>query len=357
MSRISLLDRLLEPFRGQAITIPPYDGAWKPDTRLETAAPVAVLPGADSLARDAAGGVWASAGPVLYRLTPGGAEAAETYPAPITAITGFQDGLALALEDGGLILRGGAGSRDLRSAFPRPVSATALMEDGGALIIAEGSATHKAGDWVVALMRKAGDGGLWRLEPDALRAEQIATRLAWPSGLARAQDGSIVLAEAFAHRLTALTPKGARKLLDRIPGYPGRLSPALNGGWWLTIFAPRNRLVELVLQENHFRADMLATVPQEHWIAPGLSVGHSFLEPLQRGGVRTMGLRKPWAPARSYGLVARLDAGFGVLESYHSRADGRRHGAVAVLDLPGQTLVALKGAGEIVDIAEAEEAR
>ena len=350
-ARISLLDRLLDPFRGKAVTIPPMDGAWRPDTRLDTARLVATLPEVDGLSSDAQGVIWASAGNGLFRLTEGKAELAETFPARITALTGFEGGIALALADGGLILRDEHGSRDLRQAFARPVSATALTAAGAGLFIAEGSVSHRAGDWVPALMGKAQDGAVWRLDTGAGRAEQIASGLAWPAGLVQGQDGGLVLSEAFAHRLTGLSAGAPKKMLDRIPGYPGRLSPAAGGGWWLAVFAPRNRLIELVLREDHFRADMLATIPQEHWIAPALATGQSFLEPLQRGGVRTMGVRKPWAPARSYGLIARLDAGFHVLESWHSRADGRRHGATAVLDLPGRTLVALRGAGEIVELA------
>ena len=74
------------------------------------------------------------------------------------------------------------------------------------------------------------------------------------------------------------------------------------------MFAPRNRLVEFVLQEDDYRSDMLAEVPPDHWIAPALSSRRSFLEPLQCGAIKTMGVHKPWSPSRSYGLVVRLDA-------------------------------------------------
>lgn len=259
-ARISLLDRLLDPFRGKAVTIPPLDGAWRPDTRLDTARLVAALPEVDGLSSDAQGVIWASAGNGLFRLTEGKAELAEAFPARITALTGFEGGIALA--DGGLILRGEHGSRDLRQAFARPVSATALTAAGAGLFIAEGSASHRAGDWVPALMGKAQDGAVWRLDTGTGRAEQIASGLAWPAGLAQGQDGSLVISEAFGHRLTGLSAGVPKKMLDRIPGYPGRLSPAAGGGWWLAVFAPRNRLIELVLREDHFRADMLATIPQ-----------------------------------------------------------------------------------------------
>ncbi len=353
---MTLLDRLLDPFRGEAVTIPPYDGAWKPNTALETAARVAALPEADNLVQDSGGAVWLTGGSTLYRLEDGGVTPAGTFPAPITALAALPGGgLAVALADGGLFLRHGGESRDLRSAFPVAVSATALLaSDENTLLVAQGSASLAASEWVPALMRKRHDGAVWTLDLASGKAGRIADGLAFPSGLALDETGAPVVAEAFAHRLTLLGGARPRTVLDRIPGYPGRLSPALGGGWWLAVFAPRNRLIELVLREERFRADMIATVPQEYWIAPALRSGQSFLEPLQRGGVRTMGVRKPWAPARSYGLVARLDAAFRPLSSLHSRADGERHGATSVLDLPQARLVALKGAGEIADILNRE---
>ena len=49
------------------------------------------------------------------------------------------------------------------------------------------------------------------------------------------------------------------------------------GGAWLTLFAPRNRLIEFVLEEESYRADMMREVPRDCWIAPSLSSGASLL--------------------------------------------------------------------------------
>ena len=353
---MTLLDRLLDPFRGEAITIPPYDGAWKPNTDLETAAQVASLPEADNLVQDSEGAIWLTAGAVLYRLEGQEPTAVENFSSTVTALAALpQGGLAIATDDGGLVLRRDGETRDLRSAFPGVVSATALLaSDEKTLLVVQGSAHSAATGWVPALMRKQRDGAVWHLDVFTGKAERIADGLAFPTGLALDEGGNPVVVEAFSHRIVALGSGRPRTVLDRIPGYPGRLARAHDGGWWLPVVAPRNRLIELVLREDRFRADMIATVPQEYWIAPALRSGGSFLEPLQRGGVRTMGVRKPWAPARSYGLVARLDAQFRPVASLHSRADGRRHGAVSVLDLPDARLVAFKGAGEIVNILKPE---
>lgn len=352
---VNLLDRILDPFRGEAVTIPPYDGAWRPNTALDTAALLATLPGADNLCADAAGGAWLSAGTGLFRLEGAALVPVAQYDAPISALAaGAEGALLVALDDGGLFLWRDGQQDDLRAALPRRVSATAAIADGTGFLLAEGSARHAASDWVAALMGKAADGAVWRLDPGAAKAERITDGLAFPTGLARGRDGALVVAECFAHRLVALGAARPRPLLERVPGYPGRLAPAADGGWWLAVFAPRNRLVELVLREDRFRADMMAKVAPEYWIAPALRSGETFLEPLQRGGVRTMGVRKPWAPSRSYGLVAHLDADFRPRTSFHSRADAARHGATSVLESGGRCLVTLKGAGEIVDLGRGE---
>jgi hypothetical protein len=84
-------------------------------------------------------------------------------------------------------------------------------------------------------------------------------------------------------------------------------------------------------------------VAPAHWIAPTLRAGRSFKEPMQGGAVKTLGIFKPWAPSRSYGLVVRLDRRFTPLSSLHSRADGKRHGVTSCLEIDGELLVACKG--------------
>jgi len=68
------------------------------------------------------------------------------------------------------------------------------------------------------------------------------------------------------------------------------------------------------------------------------------------GGVKTMGIHKPWSPSRSYGLVARLDGEMRVVKSFHSRANGHRHGVTSVIELENRVLVAAKGGRVILAI-------
>jgi len=64
---------------------------------------------------------------------------------------------------------------------------------------------------------------------------------------------------------------------------------------------------------------MITEIDPEYWIAPKLKSGQSFLEPMQGAHIKTMGVVKPWAPPRSYGLVIRLDANGVPLYAVHSR--------------------------------------
>ncbi len=101
---------------------------------------------------------------------------------------------------------------------------------------------------------------------------------------------------------------------------------------------------------------MMAEIEEAFWIAPALNSGRSFMEPLQGGGVKHMAALNPWAPTRSYGLVARLDASLTPVASWHSRAGGAFHGVTSAAEHDGALLVSAKGGGAIValDASDAE---
>ncbi len=140
----------------------------------------------------------------------------------------------------------------------------------------------------------------------------------------------------------------SRAALDELPAYPARLSRTTGGGFWLALFAPRRQLTELVLREDDFRAEMMATIPPESWVGPDFSDMADGDQPLQSGSVRQMGIMKPWAPSRSYGLVVRLDEQLRPLGSAHSRADGGMHGIASVVELDRHVYVAARGADTLL---------
>ncbi len=184
----------------------------------------------------------------------------------------------------------------------------------------------------------------------------MADGLRWPYG-AWSHQGRIVVSESWSHRLLALDPAGAARpqtVLADLPGYPARLAGAADGGLWLAVFAPRSQLIEFVLREDGYRRRMLNEIDSDYWIAPTMANGRSFLEPIQGGALKQMGVLKPWAPSRSYGMVIKLDAEFEPLMSFHSRADGSRHGTTSALEHAGALYVASKGGDVIVSLPPEE---
>ncbi|HYM02366.1 MAG TPA: hypothetical protein VET85_05420, partial [Stellaceae bacterium] len=107
-------------------------------------------------------------------------------------------------------------------------------------------------------------------------------------------------------------------------------------------------LIEFVLREDDFRNEMMQTVAPDYWIGPALSTSGDALEPMQSGSIKALGIQKPWAPPRSYGLVARVSEDGDFLESLHSRVGGRYHGITAARDTAQGLVIVSKGHGRVL---------
>jgi len=337
-----IFDPILDLFRGRAITIPPLDGAFRANTALDDAPPFASLPEADNLCLHE-GRLLASSGTGLFALSEGvPPEPVESFAAPITALASSAEGLTVALGDGTLIENGAP------VPLPRGVACITALAHGpdGALWLANGSDRHPVSGWVADLMEKNSGGSVWRRGPEG-GFGRVAGGLAWPYGVLPDAGGALI-SESWRHRLLRVEDGGITPVLSHLPGYPARLSPCADGGAWLTLFAPRNRLIELVLQETHFRFDMMESVPRDFWIAPAMASGASFLEPLQCGGIRVMGVHKAWSPSRSHGLAVRLGPDNEPQYSLHSRANGKRHGTCSAIEIGARVLVASRGGAAVL---------
>ncbi|TGQ78887.1 hypothetical protein EN849_32370, partial [Mesorhizobium sp. M2D.F.Ca.ET.206.01.1.1] len=98
-----ILDPILDMFRGKAVTIPPLDGAFRPNTRLDDAPAFAELTEPDNLLV-AAGRLLASSGNAVLGIAVGVEPVVvETFPSPVTALSLSPSGeLTVGLESGKL---------------------------------------------------------------------------------------------------------------------------------------------------------------------------------------------------------------------------------------------------------------
>ncbi|CAN5233689.1 hypothetical protein BH10PSE7_BH10PSE7_06030 [soil metagenome] len=348
---IRSLDNMLG--RGEAaVTVPPLDGALRPNRKLDEAASRLALANVDCLAV-VAGELVASAGSAVYALRNG-----ETWQrhlefgAEVTCIAATGDtGLAVALASGDIALKGGDFHGRIYRAAANAGCITAMAASDSVLYIANGSAANAPQDWQLDLLQRHPTGSIWQIELADGGVTQLAAGLAFPAGLA--VDGAgLVYSEAWKHRLVRLDLSKAGQpqvLYADLPGYPGRIAP-VRDGYWLAVFAPRSQLVELVLREPGYRKRMVAEVPRPYWIAPKLRSGRSFYEPLQGGGVKHLGLLKPWAPTMSAGLCVGLDNAFQPRFSLHSRADGATHGVTCLAEYQGHMFAAARGDDVVISI-------
>ncbi len=346
---VRFLDRLLG--RGtHAVTVPPMDGALQPNNLLEEATTLAGMAAPDNICV-AGGRLVFSSGADLLALdaATGAVLHVRRMAADICAVAAMPDGgLAVGLAYGGIRFVGGAlDGASVGQGFKCITAITALGAD--TVAVAQGSSVHSPADWRRDLLGHGATGSIWTVKAGGGAARQLVGGLAWPSGLALDKSGFLLVSESWTHRLLQVSDAGkVSTVLDDLPGYPGRLSPAADGGCWLCVFAPRSQLVEFVLREREYRERMMQEIAQEHWVAPSLASGRDFREPLQGGAVKSMGVLKPWAPTRSYGLVCKLDAAFQPAWSAHSRADGHLHGITAAVEADGRLYACSQGGNEVV---------
>lgn len=359
---IAILKNALDAWRGSgahAVTVPPMDGALSPNQIIEEAPVVLEIAAPDNLV-SLAGRILFSSGQDIHELQLRDGTATSkivmTFDHAVTALAASVGGaLAVGLDDGSLRILGGKhdgmGKKEVaRQAICCPAALQFVDED--TLCVALGSRTNPRSGWKRDLMERNTSGSVWRMDLGAGRDDCLGDNLGFPSGLAALGNGEVVVCEAWKNQIVRLA--GLGKLTVELPdvtGYPGAMSPAAGGGYWLAVFAPRSQLIEFVLRERDFRTCMMDEVDEGLWIAPTLEPTQTFLEPLQGGALKHLGILKPWAPTRSFGLVVRLDEDFQPLFSMHSRADGRRHGITSCLEIDGRLLTTSRGGNVIVSLS------
>jgi hypothetical protein len=353
------LSRAVDTFRGSGeatVTVPPMDGALSPNSLIEEAPLLHAVEAPDNLTFHA-GAILLSSKNAILKMHMGGSDlvAHETLTSEITCLASHPSGLlAAGLAEGRVVVRGGAhGEKSVTRLGDRPIicATAASFETNDTLLICLGSQKFASSDWKHDLMSKQASGSVWRLDLVTLQATCLLDDLAFPNGIQTISSGEIAISESWQHRLIAISPGGnVRTLFADLPGYPARIAADVDFGFWLAVFAPRTQLVEFVLREEEYRKRMVAEINPEYWISPSLRHAQTFLEPLQGGALKQLGELKPWAPSRSYGLVVRFDAACRPLESFHSRANGTRHGINSCVSAGARLIVAAKGGNALIAV-------
>ena len=335
---ISTLSRWKDQLLGRgdaSITVPVFDGALKSNRLIEDARVVATLDAPEDVATDGRA-VFVADGARILRLQNDRLEEVHRCAGSISALACLADGgLALAIEGKEVRIEGGAHhGRRWSAAGARGFNAVNAITAGrsGRLLVTDGSSERPYSQWKHDLMGLGRTGRVFELTPADGGGRMLAGGLRYAFGACEVGD-ELWVSESWRHHLIRLAGGGegrAQPVTDALPGYPSRVVPAPEGGAWLTCFALRTQLVEFVLREHAYRTRMMAEISPDHWIAPALNSGNTFLEPMQGAQLKMMGIVKPWAPPHSYGLVIRLDEHGLVRYSLHSRYDGKNHGITAV---------------------------
>ena len=340
-----------------AITVPIFDGALKPNQVLEQAEIFAELEAPEDLATDGTS-LFVADGASVLRYD---GDTATTAAQVDRRITGLaippSGGLAVALDGTEVRVIGGPndGRSWTRVAGKRLNAANAICATAdGRLLVTDGSQTQPYDRWCHDLMSLGRSGRLLELDLADGSGREIANGLSYAFGVASVGK-DVWVCESWAHRVIAYGEgRWGLPVVSRLPCYPSRLAAAADGGYWLTAFTCRTQLVEFVLRQKAYRTRMMREIDPRYWIAPALTSGNTFLEPLQGAHLKMRGIHKPWAPPRSYGLVMRLAPDGLIRYSLHSRVDGKNHGVVAAVECYGTLFVLAKGRQRILKLQVAE---
>jgi sugar lactone lactonase YvrE len=352
------MEQILFPNREQH-AIPSMDGALSPNDRLDACTPIGEpLPGVDDALAAGDGALYVSAGKQVLRL--GGEGFAERRV--FASFDGNAGGLAFHPDGSLLVCVSGKGLAAvdqngrqtwLNQVADQPLNCLTAVVVGreGTIFAANGSSRNAAEDWCVDLMQKNRLGRLVSCGPGFARPQVMLDGLHYPHGLAIAPDGrSLWFTESWNHRLSRMGVQDRKVSIvnGNLPGYPARLSPARGGGFWLSLFAVRTHLIEFVLREDDFREEMMRTIDPALWVAPALATTNHCLEPMQFGSIKALGIQKPWAPPRSYGLLVRIDEDGDPVLSLHSRVGGHHHGITAACETAQGLVIVSKGSGRLL---------
>ena len=335
--------------RTSAPILPALDGPLRPNRGLDEAECILRAEQLDNVVTRGDEQLYSS-GAVIRSLD---GQQVATMPAPISAMASSRDGLlAVGLQTGGVFVLDGAGA-------PRPIGGTEHLNcptalaflDERTVVVANGSARHGPRGWREDLMGNSPSGFVAICRLDGGGVDRVLDGLAWPAGLAVAPDGDLLVSESARSRVLKVPvarPASFYPAWEDIPAYPGRIAMSEQGEYWVACPTIRNQLVEAVLCDRRFCARMTSELDQADWMAPTLLPRGQGAAPLQVNALSHEGIVRPWAASLSCGLVVRCDAEMRPCGSFHSRADGRRHGIGSIAFAGKDVLVTACGTGELL---------
>ncbi|AHH17654.1 hypothetical protein NONO_c28640 [Nocardia nova SH22a] len=358
---IATLAEWINPAWGRHRTVPPMDAGLRANRRLDEAAEL-LTPGTcepDDVVVTDSGALLFSTGHRIVELSGGQPRTLAECPGPVGSLVCRGGAVIAAVEGTGLVAVETASGTVTELCTDQVVSTCvtdlAVLPDGTVLATV-GSRNHDARGWSRALVRGDRSGLIVRL--DGSRARVEAQGLAWPSGIEVASPTEVLVSLSFDHRIElralAALARPSRPIARNMPVYPGRLAAA-GDGWWVAAPYIRNRVTEMLLDEPEVIEEMVATVDPEDWFVPRLRCTNPYTDTMQMGQLRVLGEVKPWAPARSCGLVLRVDRTGRVVESAHARVDSARHGVTGVAVSEGRILAAAKGFGNLLQLTDDQE--
>lgn len=365
MGRFTYLKRNLEQlvFRNRdQHKIPTMDGVMTPNNLLDALEEVGgPVPGADDVALGPEGTLFLTAGNEVLKL--GGPHFENrsvfmNFESETGGLTFHPDGRLLVCVSGeGLASINLDGSVTWLTSVENEalgcLTAVTAASDGS-IYLTDGSRTNRSADWKRDLMELNASGRLVRCSSSLTDSEVLADGLHFPNGLCLSSDHKEVwFTQSWNHSLSRIEAGGISTgkittVIDNLPAYPARMSPAKDGGFWIALFAVRTHLTELILLEDDYRKEMMRSIPVNYWPGPELRSTSDCMEPMQFGNIITLGVKKPWAPARSYGLVIRVGRNGEPMESLHSRRGGLNHGICSVLETDMYLFAVSKGRGQLL---------
>ena len=153
--------------------------------------------------------------------------------------------------------------------------------------------THHALDDV---MEHGGHGRLLRYEPQTGKTETLLSGLQFANGIAVGPGEDYVLVnETGSYRVMRFWLRGpqagtAEVFIDELPGFPDGISFNGRDTFWLTLFAPRNPLLDQMSAQPFLRKvvwrlpDFLKPKPAKHGVVIGLDLNGNVTHNLQGKG-------------------------------------------------------------------------